>query len=129
MCGAGGFEPTLSGTGGIPFLGNGAFGLEISGGLGAAPALVVLALNPFPTGLPALGGQVWVDPGSIFVTEVLTLGGAAGVPGAGTGIQPIPIPVAPPLAGLWVYSQGVVIEAVSPEVVALTQALAFRLAE
>ena len=124
--GSGGIDPVLDTVGGLSFLGNAAFGFEVSDALGQAPVLVALSAAP-TNGLPSLGGTLWVDPGQLTSTLLGLAMGPAGVPGAGTATVPSPIPSDPVLAGAALYAQAVVVDAGGPSGFAWSRGLAFQI--
>ncbi|HET6202883.1 MAG TPA: hypothetical protein VFI25_08790 [Planctomycetota bacterium] len=116
--GTGGFVPTLSTSGGVAQIGNSAFGLAIANARGGAFA--VLSLNPVETSVPFAGGTIFVLPGIAFG---FSLGGAAGVGGAGSGTLPIPIPYVPGFVGATVSAQAGILDPAANSGVALTPGL------
>lgn len=105
--GSGGFAAHLATAGGAPRGGNKAFSVEVSDGLGGAPALLLVAAGPgggrslllspaFPGASLALAGDAplagWLP---------LVLSGAPG--GAGQGAAHVPAPVDPSLVGTTVF--------------------------
>jgi photosystem II stability/assembly factor-like uncharacterized protein len=116
--GTGGVEPLHLPFGGLPELGNGAFGLQLESPLAGATAVIHLGLNSF--GLPFAGG--------VLQTGLPTVVLAAGLTDlAGTFSVAVPVPLAPGLAGLELYSQGLVVDAAAVDGLALSDGLAIRL--
>jgi len=70
---------------------------------------------------PFKGGTFHV--GALFLTLNLPVGGAPGVPGAGTLSLPAALPANPALSGLNLYLQGAFIDAAAVQQVSLTQGL------
>ena len=129
FAGTGGVVPTLSASGGSARLGNPNYTLEISGGRGAARAVVVsgfeAATTPFKGGVLLVGGPVPPQrgvgavangmagksgPGGPQALPVLgmfsvALDGPKGAPGAGSASHSEPIPNDPALAGFSRYMQ------------------------
>lgn len=124
--GAGALAPTLATAGGFPFPGNGAFQLAIGNGVGSGFSLLAFSFGQAP-GLPLFGGLLWVDPGLIIGTFGVLLGGAPGVPGAGSAGLPFPLPPDPSLRSVQFWLQAGVLDAAAPQGVALTPGLDLRL--
>ncbi|MBK8977601.1 MAG: hypothetical protein IPM29_16950 [Planctomycetes bacterium] len=120
--GAGGIAPQLLPVGGFPRAGNAGFGLVVAGGLGGAPAALLLAADTAP-GLPFLGGTLWVDPGKLLVAVPLQLSGPTGWTGAGAAGLPLSIPADPLLAGARIVAQALVVDAGAPQGVAMSAGL------
>ena len=94
---------------GVPTVGNGKFGLHVQGGLGAAPAFVLIGAEAAQ--LRTSIGVLAIDPTAPFLTLPITLGGEPDVPGAGALDFALPIPSDPRLAGLAFHGQVVVADA------------------
>ncbi|MEO0650003.1 MAG: hypothetical protein AAFZ65_04945 [Planctomycetota bacterium] len=123
--GSGTVVPTIAAAGGLPFVGNSGFRLEVSGVLGGG--LVLFALSEGPAlGLPFLGGSLWIDPAQILLVNSATASGAPGAPGAGSASLALPIPATPGFVGLDLYAQGLTIDAGAPLGFGFTDALAFQ---
>jgi hypothetical protein len=71
--------------------------------------------------VPFKGGTFHV--GALFLTLNLAVGGAAGVPGAGTLDLPAALPSNPALTGLSIFLQGAFSDAAAVQDVSLTQGL------
>ena len=117
LAGSGGLIPTLTGSG-TPVIGS-EVSLDIANALGGAVA--VYALGTTPSVQPFRGGTLYVAPP--FSTAVVTLGGAPGVPGAGTYSFGGTIPEDPGLQGVTYYSQALVFDPGGPRNAALTAGL------
>ena len=90
--------PVLTASG-FPTLGS-TFSVDVSNGLGGAAA--ALLVGTARASAPLLGGTVLVAP---TLAPPFLLGGAVGVPGAGTSSRPIPIPNDTSLLGADLYFQ------------------------
>lgn len=117
------FEPRLETVGGMPVLGNAAFGLSISFALGGAPALLLLGAEGAEIAAPF--GILHVSLAAPHVLLPLTLGGAAGVAGSGGATLPLPIPAVPALQGLSAYAQALIADPGGIAGVAATAGLHF----
>jgi len=117
LAGSGGEVPTLS-LSGTPVIGS-TVSLDVANALGGA--LAIYALGAAPDAQPFRGGTVYVAPP--FQTFVATLGGAAGVPGAGSHSLVQEIPNDPSLSGITVYAQALAKDPGAPRNVALTAGL------
>jgi hypothetical protein len=118
LAGSGGQVPRLAGTGSTN-LGDD-FAIHIADGLGAAPGLLVLGLAP--AALPLKGGTLLVDPtGAVLVS--VTLGGPAGVAGAGALQLDATMPVAPALSGSSAFLQAGFLDPGAPAGTSLTNGL------
>jgi hypothetical protein len=109
--GSGGLVPTARGSGGMPFLGNSAFGLQLANALGGAGAILGLADRPGPVALPGFpGSPLLIDPGtsSFFILLTGVTGGVG--PGSGSWLVPAPIPAVPSLLGAAVLAQFAVLD-------------------
>ncbi|MEO6597132.1 MAG: cytochrome c peroxidase [Planctomycetota bacterium] len=130
------FGPATSGTGGrvptmlaeVPVnLGNVDFKVGIANARGGALATLAFALQPAPVGTTISGVPILTDVGAALLIDV-ALGGAPGAAGAGFGTVRFPFPAEPWLAGLTIYSEWFVWDAVGVSGVAKTrgaQLLAF----
>ena len=86
--GAGAFAPTLS-SAGVPARGN-TPSLEVTDGLGGAPAVLLLGAGPASKiALPLWDGTLLVSPAT---SIPFALDGSAGAPGEGSASLPFPIP-------------------------------------
>lgn len=94
---------------GAPSIGNAAFGLHIQGGLGAAPA--VLLIGAKPAQLRSSIGVLAIDPAAPYVALPILLRGEPNLPGAGVLDLKAPIPSDVMLAGVSMYLQVVVKDA------------------
>lgn len=99
--GSGGFVPVASGSG-QPFLGQTLY-VGFGSGLGGAGGVFLVGANG-PASVPMMGGTLLVQP--FFVVIPITLGGAAGVPGAGTLSVPWTVYNNPLLVGVRFHAQG-----------------------
>ncbi|MFG0316672.1 MAG: hypothetical protein ACF8XB_05325 [Planctomycetota bacterium JB042] len=121
--GTGGLVPTLGASGGQPQIGNPSFALDIANGLGGAPA--ILFVSPNPANLPVSFGTLLVDLTPPFLQLPFTLGGAAGVGGAGSAVIPAPIPNDANLIGAVVHLQCMVGDPASSDGISHTAGLTF----
>lgn len=112
--GSGGIAPQLFSLGGFPFPGNGAFGFLVATGLGGAPGLVLFAPGVLPAPLPVFGFDLWIGP-SLDATALVVLSGPPGVPGVGAAGLPLALPPTPPLAGVALGVQAVVLDPAAPQ--------------
>ncbi|MEM7204432.1 MAG: hypothetical protein AAF628_29500 [Planctomycetota bacterium] len=117
--GTGGVAPRLSGTGGFPRLSSRNSGLRIDGGLGAAPALIMISAAP-SVGIPVLGGTTWIDFGTAFVQLLVPLSGTSGMAGAGSADAIIPLPRSTIFAGVSFFAQAFIIDTGAPAGFAMT---------
>ncbi|MBL8898699.1 MAG: hypothetical protein JNM84_13765 [Planctomycetes bacterium] len=126
--GTGAITPTIAS--GDPAIGNTAFAIEVAGALGGAPALLLFSLAPGNLPLPG-GTTVLVDliPPSFLFTAPFSLGGAGGVPGAGSGSYALPLPANLPreLIGAAVYAQALIGDVTPTGGLAATSGLEVRL--
>ena len=118
--GAGGRVPVL-GMKTFPVLGNGSWGLWLGNGIGGGIGVVPISLGMLP-GVPALGGLVFVDPNAIGLIPLVLLSGGAGVPGAGQAVTTLALPSTPSLAGIALYSQGLILDNAAPAGFAMSNA-------
>jgi Tol biopolymer transport system component len=116
LAGSGGLEPQLTGT---P-AGGRQFTLQISEGLGGAPALLVLGLGRFPAHL--FGGSFYVDLGSFWAMHPLALAGTLGVPGAGS----LQLPGRYPSFSVTLHFQAMIVDMAAPQGFSLTPGLLFQ---
>ena len=108
--GTAGFVPAAATFGGDAAVGNAAFGISVARGRGGAPAVLFLGTLPDPLGLPILGCSLHLS-GTIFpISAVLTLGGAAGVGGAGFRLLGVGVPPVSALAGAQVHLQWAILD-------------------
>jgi hypothetical protein len=116
--GSGGIAPLLTTSGGDPSIGNNAFGLFMTAGLGGAPSAMLFgAQEAF---LPFAGGHLYLIP---LISLPVSLGGPAGTPGAGFATVPFPIPASPGIIGAALPIQSVVVDPAAPLSLALTNGL------
>jgi hypothetical protein len=123
--GTGGIAPLAATNGGFPHLGNAGYGLGITSARGGAPGVLLLSANT-TTGIPFLGGTIWLDP-SLLLSVPIALTGTPGQAGAGSGFASIGIPNLPSLDGASFAFQGFVADAGAPRGLAMTQALVVAL--
>jgi len=116
LAGSGGVLPTLA-LNGCPDLGTSP-SLVLAGGLGGAPAL--LLLGTAAESLPKWGGTLLVAP---TLSVLLPLSGPAGVPGAGGATLVVHVPALPSLVGQSARLQLLVADAGAPAGVALSAGL------
>ncbi|MCA8951948.1 MAG: exo-alpha-sialidase [Planctomycetes bacterium] len=116
LAGSGGITPRLA----IPTLPaiGASLSLELSAGLGGAPAGIGLGLGG-PGALPFLGGTLHVSAPVIF--RFLPLGGAG--PGQGAGAIALALPPDPMFLGTEIAAQGFVLDAAAAAGVAMTGGL------
>jgi hypothetical protein len=115
--GSGGVLPVISGTGSFSTGNQG--NVSVTGGLGGAPGALVLAESI---------GNVVASWGTLHVTNILsilpfTLGGAAGVAGAGSFSVPVPIPSDVRLVGQEFFLQAAIADPGAPQGIAHTAGL------
>lgn len=120
--GSGSAAPSLFTLGGFPHVGNGAFTLLVTGGLGGAPGAVLTSLAASP-GLPLFGGTIWIDPTQVVLQFPLLLSGPGNLPGIGAGAARMPLPSSPSVAGLRLVSQAFVFDAGAPAGVSMSPGL------
>ncbi|MFG0316071.1 MAG: hypothetical protein ACF8XB_02265 [Planctomycetota bacterium JB042] len=94
---------------GIPRVGDPAFGLHVQGGLGAAPAFLLIGAKRGQ--VESSIGVLAIDPAAPFVAVPLVLRGEPGLPGAGVLDLDAPIPDDPRLTGLRAHLQVIVADA------------------
>lgn len=82
--GSGNYHASISTSGGLPTIGNGAFGLQLQDGLGGAPGCVLTGLTP--TNVVYAGSVLWVVP-------LLSIPGSLGGTGAGAGSARVGLPI------------------------------------
>lgn len=104
--GSGGLAPFLW-VDGMPCVGNALSSLNLTNGLGGALAVLFNGNQPMGMPLPAYGGTLYALPQ---VVNVIVIGGAQGVAGAGSISVPITIPNDPLLSGQSAYLQAVLID-------------------
>lgn len=104
--GSASFEPRFELFGGMPAIGNPAFGVGIAFALGGAPALMLLGAGSADT--PAPFGALYVSLAGPHIILPLLLGGTPGTPGAGTASLPLPLPADATLQGLDLYLQALI---------------------
>jgi hypothetical protein len=125
--GPGGISPVL--VCGQPWMGNAGFSIGVNSGLGGAGALIGISTQPafFAYGPTAI--FIDPDPLNLLILQGLVLGGASGVPGAGSATFPLPLNFAPnpALAGATVFTQAIVDDPANPGVFAATQAMRLEL--
>jgi hypothetical protein len=111
-------------------MGNASFGFNVTGGLGGSTAFIGLSLAPgsFMAGTTTI--LVDLSPASLLSVWPVPLGGALGLPGAGSGtfLLPLILPVTPALAGADLYAQAVVNDFPAPGSPAATRGLKVELA-
>lgn len=120
--GAGGLVPLVLGQQ-PAFVGALGFRIGLGGGLGGAPALLVLAAAAFEPPVYVGSIPVNVDP-ALSVVLPLTLNGT-GV-GAGAATAVLPIANDPALRNALLFTQGFVADALAPGSVAASRAVEFR---
>lgn len=103
----------------FPVLGNPNWALFVSNGLGGTIGIVPIAFASL-SGVPALGGTIYVDPTTVGYIPLVLLGGTPGAPGAGTGATILPLPTTPSLAGQVLFAQGLILDAAAPASFAMT---------
>jgi hypothetical protein len=114
LAGSGATAPTIGATG--PFRVGFSAETRVTGGLGGAPA--VLLVGTAPLDIPLFGGSLLVSP----ITAIaFTLGGPAGVAGAGKAT--FPWFVGPALAGGTLYKQVGVLDLQAPQSIAISNGL------
>jgi len=114
--GSNGLAPALSGDGFATI--GGTSSIDVTNGLGGAAGVTFIGVGPTSkASIPLLSGIVLVRP---TLAVPLTLGGAVGVPGAGTGFLLISIPADPSLVGTNLNFQGVFLDAGAPRGVSMT---------
>lgn len=121
--GTGGAVPHLQTSGGTPRPGNDAFAYELTGAVGGAPAF--LGVSKGPSALPFLGGTVLIDVTKLLASVPLALSGPAGSAGAGAATFPFPVEIVPPLFGVTVYHQVVVIDPAAPQSFSMSEGMSF----
>ncbi|HET6201333.1 MAG TPA: VCBS repeat-containing protein [Planctomycetota bacterium] len=114
LAGSGGMKLTLGETG--PFRPGNWGEIRVTGGLGGAPAVLVLGTQPANT--PILGGTLLVNP--VFAAA-FTLGGPPGVPGAGSAF--FSWFADPLLAGLTFYKQVGILDPSAPLGIAISNGI------
>ena len=117
LAGAGGLVPALVG-GGCPEPGA-LLGLDVVDAVGGA--FGVLLVGATPAAVPFHGGMLWV--GGLFPPVNVVLGGAAGVPGAGSLSLPVPVPNDAAFSGVLLYLQGGFHDTAAVHAASLTQGL------
>lgn len=110
--GTGGRVPRL-GMRTFPVLGNAGFAYAIENALPGSVAVVPIATAPSP-GLPAFGGQVFVDPASVGYTPAVVLDAA------GRGLTALPIPNNPALVSVGLWAQALVLDPLATGDIALS---------
>ncbi len=122
--GSAGIEPELSCP--QPWLGRPDYQLRLRGGLGGAPALLVV--SPGPASVVSGGVPINVDLSAAYAFVPVQLGGAIGVPGSGefTLSLPLPGPANSAYAGTPFFWQAAVADPASPIGVSLTGGLRIR---
>ena len=113
LVGAGGYEPTIAGTG-CPTPGQ-PLAIHLGSVVGAAPG--ALLAGSVPAAQPLFGGTVLVLPA---VAPPILVGGTAGAPGDGALSIPLLVPAAPGVSGVSVYFQGVFIDAAAAQGLSFT---------
>lgn len=103
--GTGSFVPSL-GISGSTTVG-GAFTADVTNGLGGANGFLLIGSTGRMSSLPFLGGTLLVVPELVIA---LSLGGAAGIGGAGSQSVPLVIPNVPVLAGLPLFLQAMILD-------------------
>lgn len=109
--GSGGITPRLSCN--QPWTGRADFAITVDQGPGGTAALIAIGFLPFQG---ALGGlPLHVDPSSVAATHFVALGGAGGVPGAGSFASPLPLSaVGPSFIGVPVFAQAALVDPAGP---------------
>jgi hypothetical protein len=110
--GTGGAEPAL-GMKTFPVLGNANWRYAIAEGVGGGIGIVAIGFGALP-GVPALGGTIWIDPGTVGYTALIVLSGPPGAAGAGYAETGVPIPANPGLAGVQLFAQALILDAAAP---------------
>jgi hypothetical protein len=114
-----GITPVLSGAGNAAI--GGVASLVFDRGLGGTAGLLGIGDGPASRiALPAAGGTLYVNPTTILF---LLLGGADGVPGAGTLVLQVPVPANPNLLGLNANFQGVFLDSGAVGGISMSNAL------
>ncbi len=121
--GTGAAIPSLFTVGGFPFLGNAAFGYVAAGGRGGGAAALVLSTAALSSGLPLLGGTLWIDPTRLVASFPQLLSGPPGVGGIGAAGWSLPLPVARNGTALTLASQVIVLDPAAPGGVAMSPAV------
>jgi len=125
--GTGGFAPILDAEGGLPLIGNAAFGERILFGVGGAPAALLLGAGETSLGFD--WGTLLVDPFLPVFVFPAVLGGTPGQSGAGSALIPLPIPNDPGLVGIQVATQAIVLDAGSSGGFSHTQGVRFTICQ
>jgi hypothetical protein len=117
MAGSGGFVPSLSGNG-LPVIGS-SFTVDLAGGLGGTLGVLLVGGGAGAVvSVPLFGGTLLVQPDT---TLTALLSGAS--PGSGTWSLPITVPPAPPLVGLDLHCQMLLLDAAAASGFVFTNAL------
>ncbi|MCI0586682.1 MAG: carboxypeptidase-like regulatory domain-containing protein [Planctomycetes bacterium] len=119
--GSGGLSPALAANN-PAFPGNPWFAVEIAGGLGGMPGLLLLGAGG--AAIPIFGGTLLVDPVPFLVQVPFVLSGPAGTPGVGEVVFPFPIPSTSSLVGGTAFLQAVNLDALAPQGIAFSNGLA-----
>jgi Tol biopolymer transport system component len=116
LAGAGGFVPSLLGTG-CPLPGA-LITLHVEHAVGGAGGTLFVGLGP--AALPFKGGSLLVSP---ILQAVIGVGGTPGAPGAGGLVLPALLPATPTLSGVSLFLQAAFSDAAAVKDVSLTQGL------
>ena len=121
--GAGGIVPRLASE--TPWIGNTAMGYRLSNARGGSTAAIVFSFAPGSAASGATPVFVSLAPQDLIAIRVFSVGGPAGVPGAGVGFFPTPLVpgLNPAIAGLEVFVQAAILDDLASGSVAATQAL------
>jgi hypothetical protein len=121
LAGSGGLVPHITSVGGAPRGGNDDWGYSLQNAVGGAPGLLFIGLGS--TSIPFRGGLLLVNPLGPMWSFSVQMGGAFGVPGAGSSTFVLPVPIERALVGLTLYAQFGVIDAAAPQLAALSEGL------
>lgn len=114
---------------GQPWMGNGAFSIDIQNAVGGGYAFLGVSTQQALFGVGAAAVYIDPSPANLIILQGLALGGALGLPGAGSASFPLPLTFAPTpaLAGITVFTQAVIDDPMNPGVFSATQAVRLEL--
>ncbi len=119
--GGGGLAPALA-TNNPAFPGNPWFAVELAGGLGGMPGILLIGAGG--AAIPIFGGTLLVNPVPFLVQVPFVLSGPFGTPGVGEVGFPFPVPPTPSLVGGTVFLQAVNLDPLAPQGIAFSNGLA-----
>jgi hypothetical protein len=105
---------------GLPRIGNTAFQYVGDQTVGGGVAVLFIGLVPGNLTFPGIGTLYMADPNQLAAYQT---GGAPGAAGAGSFVQPLPLPPVPALAGIELLSQYLVVDPNAASGVAFSDAL------